>query len=412
MVEGPILLHANINGQWGGHTFSYCVEGERSLFWSATEYKAGEKQKVALVGQYPKPGSDAILCVSRISLDQPGILFCNQPLLVRSPDGYLHVFIGTTQALTAPNYSPGKLHYFRSAAPEDISTMIDRTDLLPQIPPYDAFHLRMNVGMTADGKRLALVVLAISADGKVPFNTPVVFFAEHRGPDYVFRPAVRYAEPMNLFYPLVAATSDGAVIVGEVWYESKRATARLLHIDWNGSQIHREDLPADVDGQHYVYDMRPAVPGVWDRLILYHNVCPPKDHVGCRHEFWEYATATHQLRKLRSVPTEPGLANPGRWMPILKDRSVFFNNPSSGAIWAWEGDILGGGPLHQAAVPRTNPVMLGFPASEYVFLPSPLVGSLPSPNSAYLAYDCPNSGKSPKETGPCSFLLFRLKTSP
>ena len=27
VVEGPIVLHANITGQWGGHTFCYLLQG-------------------------------------------------------------------------------------------------------------------------------------------------------------------------------------------------------------------------------------------------------------------------------------------------------------------------------------------------------------------------------------------------
>ena len=38
VVEGPIVLHANIAGQWGGHTFCYLLQGKRAVFWSATAY--------------------------------------------------------------------------------------------------------------------------------------------------------------------------------------------------------------------------------------------------------------------------------------------------------------------------------------------------------------------------------------
>ncbi|MGH7151514.1 MAG: hypothetical protein ACREIU_12490, partial [Planctomycetota bacterium] len=53
VVEGPVLLSAAIAGQWGGHTFSYVVEGESAVFWTARRSEAGP----ALVGQHPEPGS-------------------------------------------------------------------------------------------------------------------------------------------------------------------------------------------------------------------------------------------------------------------------------------------------------------------------------------------------------------------
>src|SRR2546426_935512 len=34
IAEGPILLHANATGEWGGHTFSYLTMGEKFLFWA------------------------------------------------------------------------------------------------------------------------------------------------------------------------------------------------------------------------------------------------------------------------------------------------------------------------------------------------------------------------------------------
>ena len=92
---------------------------------------------------------------------------------------------------------------------------MDRTELLPT-ETYDSFHLRMNVGLSPDGHWMALVILAISEDGSVPFNTPVVFVGERQGLDFVFQPPVRYAEPMSLFYPQVAAIKEGIIIVGEV----------------------------------------------------------------------------------------------------------------------------------------------------------------------------------------------------
>ena len=214
VVEGPIVLHANITGQWGGHTFCYLLQGERAVFWSATAYHE-QQPPTALVGQYPTLGSRLESTVSSLQFTATDVKGNNQPQMLRTPDGHLHVFIGVTHTTDNPNFSPGRLHYFRSKLPEDVSILMDRTELLPT-ETYDSFHLRMNVGLSPDGHRVALVILSISEDGSVPFNTPVVFIGERQGLDFVFQPPVRYAEPMSLFYPQVAATKEGIIIVGEV----------------------------------------------------------------------------------------------------------------------------------------------------------------------------------------------------
>src|SRR5207237_6202086 len=102
----------------------------------------------------------------------------------------------------------------------DITTLVDRTELIPT-NGYNEFHLRMNVGLSADGKRLVWVVLAVSSDGKVPFNTPVVFFAERKGADFFFPRSIAYALAMGLFYPLVAVMESGTVVVGDVWADAE-----------------------------------------------------------------------------------------------------------------------------------------------------------------------------------------------
>ena len=116
----------------------------------------------------------------------------------------------------------------------------------------------MNVGLSVDGKKLVWVVLAVSSDGKVRFNTPVVFFAERHGADFSFQKPIAYAAPMGLFYPLVAVANSGPIVVGELWDDSKRPRARLLQLDWSGQVTYQEDLPAESEGTHCVYDLKPA----------------------------------------------------------------------------------------------------------------------------------------------------------
>ena len=84
--EGPIVLHANIDQQWGGHTFAYLLEGEKCIFWSATMYNPDGKTWGSLIGQYPKPGSGAQVAVTSLPFTEPGVKSLNQPLRVDPAD--------------------------------------------------------------------------------------------------------------------------------------------------------------------------------------------------------------------------------------------------------------------------------------------------------------------------------------
>ena len=183
-----------------------------------------------LVGQYPKNEVAFPPVITRISLEASNFFNSSLPLLVRTPDGFIHIFVGVTYDTGKPNLKPGVLRYFRSAVPDDITSVVDRTELIPT-NPYHEFHLRMNVGLSVDGKRLVWVVLAVSSDGKVAFNTPVVFFAERKGADFSFQKPIAYASPMGLFYPQVAVVEAGAIVIGELWGDARRPHARLVQFD-------------------------------------------------------------------------------------------------------------------------------------------------------------------------------------
>src|SRR5207237_2933975 len=58
IVDGPILLHGNVTGEWGGHTFSYIMTGENYVFWAGMLYEPGRTSRTMLVGQYPKKAVD------------------------------------------------------------------------------------------------------------------------------------------------------------------------------------------------------------------------------------------------------------------------------------------------------------------------------------------------------------------
>src|SRR5206468_3487846 len=162
-------------GQWGGHTFSYITSGKKYVFWSGMLYEPGRTSRTMLIGQYPKQDIDRPPVVTSVSLETTNFFNSSLPLLVRTPDGFIHIFVGVTHDIGNPNLKPGVLHYFRSSTPDDISSVVDRTELIPR-DVYNEFHLRMNVGLSPDGNKLVWVVLAFSIAGKVAFNPPVGFF--------------------------------------------------------------------------------------------------------------------------------------------------------------------------------------------------------------------------------------------
>ncbi|MFO0947923.1 MAG: hypothetical protein U1D30_18705 [Planctomycetota bacterium] len=408
--QGPILLHEKIEQQWGGHTFAYLLEGERFLFWSASELSPNPQCHSVLVGRYPKSkGFEP--AVTRIPLDGENVKNKTQPLLVRSKDGHVHVFVGVGHGTSNPNYAPGEIRYYRSHEPEDISELVDRTELIPRVRPYTDFHLRMNVGISRDGERMVLVVLAISQDGSVPFNTPVVFLGEKKGSDFVFAPPKAYAPAMGLFYPQVAVTESGTVVVGQVWDHQPKVTTRLMVLDAEGTLTHREDLPADSDGMHVCYDLRPASNDDRGRLILYYNKYP-KGGTDCRHELWEFLPATKSLRLLRSVPTAEGMANAGKWLPTARSQSLLLNNPSMGRFQLWEGNLLGEGAIQRKPLLDTDPATMNFVGSAYTFVPNTLQGSVLSNGGTWFATDYIPRDKPMDARGPASLMLFHLAFSP
>jgi hypothetical protein len=404
---GPILLHANMDQQWGGHTFAYLLEGERAIFWSATMYNPDGKTWGSLIGQFPKPGIDAPPATTEIPVSDPDVKSMTQPLLLRSPDGYIHVILGVSHDTGDPGYAPGEVRYYRSAAPDDISQLVDRTECIPRIAPYNQFHLRMNAGISREGARAAIVVLAISSDGSVPFNTPVIFQGERQGADFVFRDPVKYAEPMGLFYPQIALTDDGTVITGQVWDNPDRSIARLIQLDAEANIVHREDLPADEDGNYWCLDLRPVRAEDWGELLLYYNKYP-KRREDCRHEFWTYTPATHRLEQRRSIPVPESQINYGKWIPVSETRSVFLHNPSMGAFEAYDGDLLGEGAYEVVPLPATNPVLRGHVGSAYTFVPNPLQGGVSTPAAAWFATDYIPQKSHPDERIRGALVLYRI----
>ena len=348
-----------------------------------------------------------MLLTTHIPIEGANVNSMAQPLMLRSKDGYIHVFIGSSRHYDDPSYAAGKIRYFRSAAPEDVSSFVERTELIPDVAPYNEFHLRMNAGISQDGMRAAIVILAISKDGSVPFNTPVIFHGDKAGADFVFREPVKYADAMSFFYPQIALTESGTVLVGQLWDNYDRAITRILHLGRDGKERYREDLPADADGNHWCLDLRPVSPDNWEELALYYNSYA-KGGQDCRHEFWTYTPATTTLTKRRSIPVPESHANYGKWIPVSAGRSVFLHNPSMGAYEAYDGDLLGDSEYATVALPGTSPALLGHAGTAYTFVPNPLQGSVNTPGSAWFATDAIPQKNDPDERVRASLLLYRL----
>ena len=409
--SGPIVLHDRLRVQWGGHTFGYLLEGERGVFWTGALYNPADGSRTSrpVIGQYPLPRSKLPIRTNEINITDPDYEACNHPQILRTPDGYIHVFIGVTYRTSDASIHPSQLKYYRSAKPEDISVLIDRTSLIPTTP-YDCFHLRMNVGVTPDGKRMALVVLAWSPakpNQLFPFNTPVVFLGSRKGLDFTFKNPVKYAEAQAFFYPQVAASNAGIVLVGQNWDNQKRVGVRLMQMNWSGKVVHQEDLPMPVDGYYYPCDLRPEA-NASGKLILY---CAkgPLDKTDCTHDFYRYDPQSWKLTLLGSVQTDYSRSNPGRLALQPDGQAVLINSPSMGGLYSWEGGLLENKSGRYRPIEGADVMKLGYAFSSYVFIPNPIYGSVSHPGGFYVGSDCGNAGIKGGDPGPVSFLLWRMK---
>ncbi|HJN17011.1 MAG TPA: hypothetical protein QGH10_16010 [Armatimonadota bacterium] len=415
VVSGPTVLHANTCDHWGGHTYPYVVQGERHVFWTATlhepeERADGEKKyPTQVVGQYPLPGTGGRPAIHTITVEDPDLFYAVEPMLFRTPDGYLHMLVGSYHSTDDPLFTPGRIRYYRSARPEDVTEWVERTELIALTDIYKSFHLRMNVAVTPDGERAVIAVLAISPGGDpVPWNTPLILRGRRDGLDFRFEEPFKYHDPIPFFYPQVAALPAGIVMTGEVWHELEDTSSLLLHLDWEGNVLHEETLPsADEKGTHFAYDLRPLEPGEWGRLGIYQRSVPEEGTPS--HQFLTYDVAARELKVVQNTPVEIGFSNFGKWLHISPERSVFINNPMQGQYYAWEGDILGGGEITKYPLPRTNPLELGYLNSGSALIPTPLNGSVATPGTTYLVSDASEPGRDWEGRGPQSLLLWELK---
>lgn len=404
VLEGPILLHAGIDMQWGGHTYSYLVEGERAIFWCAHGVGTTGAPRI---GQHPKPGSGLAPAMHEFELGE-GVTSIKQPQLVRTPDGYLHVFVGYKER--GAEREAGRVRYYRSERPEDVTSFVDRTESLP-LDDYDDFHLRMNVGVSRDGARAVLAILTSFVPNKHSNNVPLVFYGRRAGLDFRFAAPIVWGEVTPFFYPQVAVTEPGPVLVGAVDADPSRH-AELVQLDWDGRVVFRETLPfPEVVAQSWAFELEPIAPDDWTRLLLVRSITPAEGTQRAI-EFWTYDAVGHELARLRSFPndvsTQPGFSNAGQLLSLAGRPPLFLNEPGSRALVVWEGDLLGGGVPRLATLPGTDPTRLGYSGIRSVFLPGLLQGSVPCDGTRYVAIDVSLPDLPPDATGPCSLLAWRI----
>lgn len=411
ITAGPLLLRAGLHFQWGGHTFSYAVCDEQSLYWAAkgnaVSEGAADERLPELIRQ---PRRTLFICRTPLEPGAPPaqvqafelperMIPGSQPVLLRTPDGYLHLILGGYRFDPAATEfrADGLLRYYRSAAPGDVSRWLDRTERLPDADTR-RYHLRLNAAVSRDGGRAALVVLSAGGEPQPPFNTPQVLLARRDGLDFRFAPPLDYAPPQGLFYPLVALLDDAVVIVGEVWDDATHATSRLLVLDGQGRRRTMLDLPAlDAAGRYLTYDLRPEEPGDWRRLVLAHTSTP--DAGRCRHQLLRFDPATLGVEEIGSFDVDPSHSNAGRWIALGAGRGVFVNNPSMGALCQWRDG-------RPEPLPGCDPLALGLAASAYVQVPSPFQGSLEPAGRMVLLSDCFEAGRAPDQPGPASLLAW------
>ena len=407
IVAGPTLLAADLEDQWGGHTFSYLLAGERALFWSALAYQGEEEPGVPLVGSFPSAGEDTAPVRTTLPVDPADLRRTFQPLLVRTPDGFVHAFVGYTAGET----EQGRVAYFRSERSEDVGVMLSRGDV--PLGDFVGLHVRQNVAVDPTGERMVLVTQSSFAPGVHEINIPLICYGRRKGADFVFTPPSAYREALPVFYPSVAALERDVVVVGQDHdADDRQRNARLFHLDWAGNLLAEQALPhPDADGTFTVHALAPASLEDRRRLRLVRSLVPDEGTVRWI-EFWEYDVERRALTLARSVrndfSTEASITNAGELLSRPGAGPVFLNNPASGALASWDGDVFGTGSYRVHPWSRTDPRASGLVRTRSVFAPSPLSGSVLRADTIHLAADVVLPGVDPGARGSSGLLLWEL----
>ncbi len=391
----PIVLTNSIYQQWGGHSFSYLVQDENTLYYAGIYHEKQGKpwpNNAFIVGSHPLPPKSNSkrkpkrAATSTVITDPKADHF-NQPQMFRDNLGYLHVIVGTTL--------PGGLHeirYYRSAHPNDLSSLLDRSNLIDdgQIADY---HTRMNVGVNKTGDRAVLVSLAWNTPGLMN-NTLLVSFGTKVGDDFHFAaPRTYYMKMKSIFYPQVACTDYGVVIVGQLFDKSTKetdiVTSMLVQMDWGGTVVNRMDLPGPraPTGHFMTCDLRPIDPHDWRKLTIAQSIYSTEPGITEGTEIYLYDAMSHELTRMNFLE---GPENYGKLVVVDEHFSFFLNNPGQSKHCVWQGDILGGQKIKHQPLAGGDITAAGYPSSTYNYLPNALTGSVVDLENLYFATDVKN----------------------
>ena len=390
-AAGPMVLTNSIYQQWGGHSFSYLLQDERSLCYAGIyNEKKGQPwpNNAFIVGSHPlsRKSRPDRMAHSTVITDA-NVAHFNIPQMFRDHLGYLHVIVGTTL--------PGGRHeirYYRSAKPNDLSSLLDRSDRIEagQIADY---HTRMNVGVNQTGDRAVIVSLAWNTPGLMN-NTLLVSFGTKVGDDFHFAaPRTYYLKMKSIFYPQVACTDYGVVIVGHLYDKATKekdlVTSLLVQIDWGGTVVNHVDLPhPNVPAGHFTTcDLRPMDPQDWRQLTIAQSIYSTEPGITEGTEIYTYDALTHELARKNFLE---GPENPGKLLVVDEHFSFFLNNPGHGRHSVWQGDILGGQKITCQPLVGGDIMAAGYPSSTYNYLPNALTGSVVDMNNLYFATDVKN----------------------
>ena len=405
VISGPTVLHSDLFIQWGGHTFGYVIEGKHGVFWSGTRGRTGP----ALIGQFPRPGSALPVLVVELPLPDLPLDKVVHPQMIRTPDGYLHVFLGFEPQAE----NRGEIRYFRSVRPEDVSGFVDVSHRIPKTKYATFASARKNVGIGRRGERAVLVAMTAHAKGKYLRNTPLAFFGKRDGLDFSFEEPVVFGAPKHFFYPQVLVTDTGPVLVGNVTYEpSTSRHCELVHLGWDGRVLLWEKLPRP-EGLVTAYsnEMEP-LDTEWSKLLMVREIAP-RERDERTLEFWLYDTQERKLELRRSwdfdASRADSLSASGQLLIGASKAPVFLNDPGSRAIYAWEGDLIGRGPLHVGPLARTETRAAGLGSIRSVFVPSIVHGSVPFAGERAVAVDVMHPAATDGQYRPCAMLLWRIR---
>lgn len=262
--------------------------------------------------------------------------------------------------------------YLRSTHPNDITSLepSDNLDEANEGGPQD-FHLRMNVGLSKDGGKMALVVM--TGDGGFQDADSPIMYIGHKGGDgfFNFEKPFQYVEnnQAGLLTPQVVVGDDGIVVVSKAATGSREQT-RLVQVSWDPpsqTEPHKVKPPVrDEIFDGHVTGVRP-VDDNFGKIMMVRLKDDTYDLLVYRTYLPEF-----ELNKETTIHAkEEDLGEGSSWVPLPEERYAVLT-PKGGNVHAWTGDfkVEGGQPSS----------MMEFHGDigPYMQVPNPIYGSLPA----------------------------------